>query len=630
MNNYAQLLNNCQPFPNGDFETNLLPNTDCNDLGIDSVDQWFEYIINSSNPSVKNQECDPDLVCDGNYSIILDEGSGSGSGISVMTANPYFGENLNGVPQIITLDTKIIYGSNKSGIEISGTNVNPQNVPDLNAQRLGFNTQNQVGICQTKAIILNPEVSDYQFLIFGKGPYEGVHTGGASSVIDNVNQCGELYTITENCNSFTINFSDYLLDYQIDDILIKVKDSNGNFIDEELLTELDTINFDVSTHGTFQVDVSIGYFPSGFNTNGQPEFIDSTTFVTLDESDCCNPTSQNQSAYIRTVRSFTTEETIFNNGSGRSSYSNFTEDCMPYQNPNQMLLIVVRGSVGRYMAIWFDANNDGEFDISEMRYNGLKPNGPIVFDMQQDIIGTPWDHSEGELRIIYSSAPITGPCDDISDGEIEDYRICNEVVDPPCNNVAPENLRNDGVDWFAWNEVPRAISYEIVIMPNDSPPFCVCSPNGINLPNDIIISNVEGNSINLRDEIPEEFLKSGGCFKWKVRAMCGPNTYSPFSEDKCLTVYGTGNSIEESFAVAVTPNPNNGNMTFTLQHSINTNVTIEVRNFYGSLLTTFNKSVVANVPKTVQWNGAGIAPQGIYFVKFIANGATIQKTVIVE
>nr|WP_321232901.1 T9SS type A sorting domain-containing protein [uncultured Psychroserpens sp.] len=183
----------------------------------------------------------------------------------------------------------------------------------------------------------------------------------------------------------------------------------------------------------------------------------------------------------------------------------------------------------------------------------------------------------------------------------------------------PENLHFDFLT-LTWQDVEDATSYDVMLLPNDNP-ACLCEEGTVTLPQSIIVSDIGDTFLNL----PNDFI--GSCFKWRVRANCGPGLSSPYSDEECIQfpVGSNGN-----FTGSVSPNPNNGNMTFTFQHVIDTNVTIEVYDFYGTLLHTSNQSILANVPKIVQWNGMGVIPQGVYFVKFQANGEAIQKTVVVE
>jgi len=187
--------------------------------------------------------------------------------------------------------------------------------------------------------------------------------------------------------------------------------------------------------------------------------------------------------------------------------------------------------------------------------------------------------------------------------------------------IAPTNLRVEN-NTLLWDEVPSATHYQVKLLPNNTSPLCLCIPGSTSLPISITINDpLFENEVS----IPEEYVNS--CFKWQVKAKCG-DSYSSYSDTTCYSGNEGGNG--EGFTANVYPNPNNGDMTFTIQNTINSTIAIKVYNFYGVLLTSFNKSVIANVPKTVEFYAAGDLPNGMYFVNFETGEQTIQKTVIVN
>ena len=80
----------------------------------------------------------------------------------------------------------------------------------------------------------------------------------------------------------------------------------------------------------------------------------------------------------------------------------------------------------------------------------------------------------------------------------------------------------------------------------------------------------------------------------------------------------------------VSPNPNNGEMTFKVTTSETLPVLIEVRSFNGILIYNTTIEARANTTQSVRWNGTARLSDGIYFVSFKTDKEIITKKVIVQ
>lgn len=204
----------------------------------------------------------------------------------------------------------------------------------------------------------------------------------------------------------------------------------------------------------------------------------------------------------------------------------------------------------------------------------------------------------------------------------DDCEVCG-VIDcsildqwwPPCSEVSvPTNVQVTG-STISWDPIPGATGY-IVEPARFWPSDCRCD-----FP--VSIRSVETTATSV--SIPLGELR---CSAVVVRAICGDGISSLPSEVVCI---GGGKKIVKGFDdVAVSPNPNDGNMTFRVQTSITTPVQIEVRNFYGILLYNSSIQATADIEQSINWNGSRVLSNGVYFVTFKTENEIITKKVIVE
>ncbi|MEM7187844.1 MAG: T9SS type A sorting domain-containing protein, partial [Bacteroidota bacterium] len=199
-----------------------------------------------------------------------------------------------------------------------------------------------------------------------------------------------------------------------------------------------------------------------------------------------------------------------------------------------------------------------------------------------------------------------------------DCSILDDII-PDCETLpAPTNLMVDG-DTLTWDPVPGAVSY-IVSSPGGTDPQIACP---CELPVSIIPITTNTNSLVLPEGLQRQ------CFIWMVTAVCHDGTTSDPSNQECFMPIRR--SSENSSEISqIAPNPNNGNMNFVVQTSYDSEVTVEVHDFYGKLIQTFVTSLEAHTPSTISWDAAGQLARGIYFVTFKTDQNTWSKKVIVD
>lgn len=135
---------------------------------------------------------------------------------------------------------------------------------------------------------------------------------------------------------------------------------------------------------------------------------------------CEPPRSSTQFAWISRVRLTSALGVLYDNPSGASSYSNFISPCIPVPvSQSQVNVNIATTTANRYVAVYIDYNGDGFFQSTEVAYNWLIPVANLAVPVVPASLA-----SQSLMRIVYSSAPITGPCDKVMDGEVEDYLLC--------------------------------------------------------------------------------------------------------------------------------------------------------------------------------------------------------------
>jgi len=74
--------------------------------------------------------------------------------------------------------------------------------------------------------------------------------------------------------------------------------------------------------------------------------------------------------------------------------------------------------------------------------------------------------------------------------------------------------------------------------------------------------------------------------------------------------------------VSILPNPSKGNVQFNIQSEMDSNVLLEVYNFYGNRVysTTIKRS--SKESETINWNASHLE-KGVYFVRIKSNNEII-------
>ncbi|WP_299210463.1 trypsin-like serine protease [uncultured Dokdonia sp.] len=194
-----------------------------------------------------------------------------------------------------------------------------------------------------------------------------------------------------------------------------------------------------------------------------------------------------------------------------------------------------------------------------------------------------------------------------------------EEILPKCEELAtPSNLQVVA-DTLTWDPVPGA-AYYIVSSPagGEPQPFCECTK-----PVSIVPITTSTNSVVVPDGLQSR------CFAWRVTAFCEDGTQSQASFSQCF--YPIKALENDNFVnVAISPNPNRGDMNFTVETSLDTQVSVEVYNVYGTKIHSFTINSKRDLEATAQWNAAGTLKTGIYFITFKTDTQVISKKVIVK
>jgi len=188
---------------------------------------------------------------------------------------------------------------------------------------------------------------------------------------------------------------------------------------------------------------------------------------------------------------------------------------------------------------------------------------------------------------------------------------------PECETSQPINLVLNGTT-LSWDPVPGAVGY-VVESTNFWP------ADGCNCDNPVSIIPIQTTAPTAT--LP---LNQSTCAVVQVRARCADGSLSDASDWICVGGHGGHGGPKGVAHVGITPNPSDGDVTFTLDVNYDTNVVIEVYDFYGNNVKTLTNTMLANNQKSIEWNGAGLLRRGVYLIKIKTNKETLYKKMIVE
>ena len=184
-----------------------------------------------------------------------------------------------------------------------------------------------------------------------------------------------------------------------------------------------------------------------------------------------------------------------------------------------------------------------------------------------------------------------------------------------CKTTAPTNVQVNGTT-VSWDPVPGAVGY--IVEPAIAWPInCFCEAPISLLPIQTTATSVV---------IP---MAPDACTVVQVRARCADGTYSPPSGVVCVNghSYVKGENLGK---ISVSPNPNNGLMTFSIEANEASEVTIEIRNIYGKMVYSTVTNVNTDSKKSLSWDGTGKLTSGMYFITFKTAKETIIKKVFIK
>lgn len=191
---------------------------------------------------------------------------------------------------------------------------------------------------------------------------------------------------------------------------------------------------------------------------------------------------------------------------------------------------------------------------------------------------------------------------------------CEEKCD---DLTAPTNLQANGTT-LSWDPVPGATSY-IISSPAWNEPQIECRCKGtvsLNI-------NTEETSHTLSNSLASK------CFVWRVTAVCEDGTQSAPSQQMCFyPIFGP--ELPNDDKVTLSPNPNDGMFSINMDISYDTEVSIEIRDFYGRIVTVLSDSVRGGKSSAISWDGTGALRRGIYFVEVKTDRDIFYKKMIVK
>jgi hypothetical protein len=212
-----------------------------------------------------------------------------------------------------------------------------------------------------------------------------------------------------------------------------------------------------------------------------------------------------------------------------------------------------------------------------------------------------------------------------------DCRILDSLLCPPPTGLVGSCSNRT----LTWNPVINALGYVVEIIYND--PACCRSPYapvGARY-------EVKGASLSLGSIISPRY----DCFRWRVMTKCANGSTSSWSEWQCYSCSGnlgggggqlsgrvtSSNKVESQLQLSptVSPNPNRGDMTLSMQAPGDLVLSVDVINAQGIRV----KTIARNTCKGGQFNtqlSLGAVTKGVFTVVFNTNYGTFRKKVIVQ
>ena len=247
-----------QQFTNPGFEDALTCPEDCTlpNSQMTCVPGW-DASSGGEIKYVQSTNCEGDIVCTGQMSILLE--SNEDEIFAISTDNPLPDPENSGIPPVITVKTHVLSNSaSATGVIVNGTNGSGNTF-------LGQASPSQQGVCEDMTILLGDFDNPHTFskLDFSTGPATGgnVYTEH-STVIDDVSYCGPLITIDHDCSELTFQLADCNLASFIHEVYLYVSGPTGEichdgFIDQEDFG--DPIICPINVAGEYYIDVGLVY-----------------------------------------------------------------------------------------------------------------------------------------------------------------------------------------------------------------------------------------------------------------------------------------------------------------------------------------------------------------------------------
>ncbi|MEL7250399.1 MAG: T9SS type A sorting domain-containing protein [Bacteroidota bacterium] len=598
-------------FMNGDFEQVICPH-DCT-VGtsqLDCLPAWFNpYSSGTVISAIQSASCFDDTVCDGQYSVFLNAGSGGNASV-IGTANPFYEEVE--APQLVRLTAR----SNDDDGRIAAFGDLEPATAGLGVE-LGYQLLETAGTCTEIEMLLSHEVVNYPTLEFA-GMINALDGIPYAVVVDNFEALGPLYEVSYDpcAEQLQVDFNTATSYTPPAPWCILVTELDGSIVYSGCDPAFNDLSI-AAVPGEYKFFITVEA-PNGIGFAVAHEFI----FEAVNDGAICCDQIETADFELDVVDNF---------GSVGLQVSNFE---------------LYEEFAAEHVWYVYAVSSDPTVPLEPITFTSTQGAGPhIIFD--QGEYGTVYlvihklivpgcgEFCDADLNLIdpvneetaTAAGQITLPAGDLCEFT-DDFPTCGGL--PFTTPTGLYSYKQGPVGVLVWDEVPGATTY---ILEPVIPAGCDCTDR---------VPDIG------RETTYNFFLFWGplarDCFAWRVRAVCAETgELSDWSEVNCynsptggnIGLSGSQKSLDEpesAGSLKTFPNPVREQLTINIKLPYDSEVLVELYDTNGRKVMGYEEHLTIEATQSAKftWNSLSQLSSGMYFVRCHTNQEQLMTTIVVN